>query len=312
MTEFGFIESIKKAFGNIPAHGFEGIGDDCAVLALDDGTALVFTTDVLVEGVHFLREGASATEIGRKSLAVNISDVAAMGAEPVASMLSLALTGDAAGEWAEEFMTGYRELSERYGVALVGGDTSKSNAGITVNVVAIGRVKSENIKRRSAARAGDAVMVGGELGASAEGLKDILSGRFDTVNARIHKNPVPQVAEGAWLGCRREVHAMMDLSDGLASDIVHILKASGVGAEIDADRIPAVSDIGTAVCGGEDYKLLFTVDRTAADDLAEAFYEKFGYRPAVVGRIVESAEPEVRWLERGSEISPYWSGFTHF
>lgn len=312
MTEFGFIDNIKKAFADIPAHGFEGIGDDCAVLPLGDGTSLVFTTDVLVEGVHFLRTGASAAEIGRKSLAVNLSDVAAMGAQPVASLLSLALSEDAAGEWAAEFMNGYRELSGRYGVPLVGGDTSRSGSGVTVNVTAIGRVRSECVKRRSAARTGDIVAVGGRLGASAEGLRDILAGRYDTEYAAIHKNPTPQIAEGVWLGSRTEVHAMMDLSDGLASDLGHILKVSGVGAVVDTERIPAVTDLHTAVCGGEDYKLLFTVSRDDFGRLASDFREKFGYEPFAVGEIVASEECSVEWRENNKRITPDWHGFSHF
>ena len=312
MSEFGFIESIKRSFASIPAHGFEGIGDDCAVLLVSDGEALVFTADVLMEGVHFLRSAAAAAEIGRKSLAVNLSDVAAMGAEPVASLLSLALPADAAGEWADGFMEGYREMSERYGVPLVGGDTSASKSGVAISVTAIGRVRSEHIKRRSAARAGDAVMVCGELGASAEGLRDILAGRTDTENARTHKNPEPQVREGAWLGRRAEVHAMMDLSDGLASDLGHILKDSGVGARIETECIPAVSDIGTAVCGGEDYKLLFTVAADKAAGLADDFAAEFGCRPSVVGHIVASEEPRIEWTEGGRTIRPAWRGFSHF
>lgn len=312
MTEFGFIESIRKSFEGVPSHGFEGIGDDCAVLPLDDGSALVFTTDVLVEGVHFLRTAASAAEIGRKSLAVNLSDVAAMGASPVASMLSIALTDDAAGEWADEFMAGYRELSERYSVPLVGGDTSKSKSEVTINVVAIGRVRRENIKRRSAARAGDIIVVGGVLGGSAEGLKDILAGRFDSENARIHKNPEPQVELGCWLGSRTEVHAMMDLSDGLASDLRHILKASGVGAVVDVEKIPAVSDVGTAVCGGEDYKLLFTVSKAEFQQFAQSYCEKFGSQPFAIGRIVASEQHSIEWFENGKPINPEWTGYSHF
>ncbi|MCH5330503.1 MAG: thiamine-phosphate kinase [Alistipes sp.] len=312
MTEFGFVESIKKMFGEIPQRGFEGIGDDCAVLPVGDGTALVFTTDLLVEGVHFLRSAASAAEIGSKALAVNLSDVAAMGAVPVATMLSLALTDDTAGAWAEEFMCGYRARSSRWSVPLVGGDTSKSLSGVMVNVVAIGRARIECLKRRSAARNGDAILVCGALGASAEGLKDILNGDFETENACIHKNPTPQIEEGIWLGGRREVHAMMDLSDGLASDLEHILKASHVGARIDTECIPCVSDLKTAVCGGEDYKLLFTMRHSAVNRLRSEFAEEFGYAPAVIGTITKSQSNRPEWFADGKPIEADWQGFTHF
>ena len=139
MTEFGFIDSIRRLFAELPDNGFEGIGDDCAVLPLGDGTSLLFTADLLTEGVHFLRAATSARELGRKSLAVNLSDIAAMGARPVATLLSLALPADAEDAWTAEFTEGYRELSARYGAALVGGDTTRSAGGITINVTAIGR-----------------------------------------------------------------------------------------------------------------------------------------------------------------------------
>ena len=139
MTEFGFIDKICARFAELPLNGFEGIGDDCAVLPVADGDALLFTADLLNEGVHFLRRATSARELGGKALAVNLSDIAAMGGRPVATLLSLALPPDAGETWAEEFMEGYRALSERYGVALVGGDTTRSGQGITINVTAIGR-----------------------------------------------------------------------------------------------------------------------------------------------------------------------------
>ena len=169
MTEFGFIDSIRRLFAELPDNGFEGIGDDCAVLPLGDGTSLLFTADLLTEGVHFLRAATSARELGRKSLAVNLSDIAAMGARPVATLLSLALPADAEDAWTAEFMEGYRELSARYGAALVGGDTTRSAGGITINVTAIGRAPDAHVKRRDAAREGDVVFVAGELGASGAG-----------------------------------------------------------------------------------------------------------------------------------------------
>ena len=233
MTEFGFIDRIKDLFATLPDNGFEGIGDDCAILPVGGGESLVFTTDMLAEGVHFLRAATSSRELGRKSLAVNLSDVASMGARPVATLLSLSLPDDATGTWAEEFMQGYRELSQEFGVTLAGGDTTRSAAGITINVTAIGRAADTHIKRRSGARPGDVIFTAGALGASGTGLRDILAGRYDTPAAAVHRNPRPQVAEGVWLGQRHEVHAMMDISDGLASDIRHIMERSGVGAAID-------------------------------------------------------------------------------
>ncbi|MDE7123505.1 MAG: thiamine-phosphate kinase, partial [Alistipes sp.] len=250
--------------------------------------------------------------LGGKALAGNLSDVAAMGARPVATLLSLALPAAAAGAWAEEFMEGYRALSARYGVTLAGGDTTRSESGITINVTAIGRCAVRCIKRRCDARAGDTVLVGGELGASGAGLRDLLAGRYDTPLAAAHRNPHPQVDEGAWLGEREEVHAMMDLSDGLASDLRHILDRSGVGAAIDTERIPvaAGADLRTAACGGEDYKLLLTAEASAAEGLVAAFRDRFGAPLYPIGRIV--AGDGLEWLRDGLPVALDWQGFRHY
>ena len=274
MTEFGFIASIKTLFAPLPDNGFEGIGDDCSVLSVGGGESLVFTADLLTEGVHFLRTATSPRELGRKSLAVNLRDVAAMGARPVATLLSIAHQADAANAWAAEFMLGYRELSVEFGVTLAGGDTTRSLSGLTINVSAIGRAADAHLKRRSDARPGDVIFTAGELGTSGAGLQDILAGRCDTPAAAVHRNPQPQVAEGIWLGSRPEVRAMMDLSDGLASDLKHILDRSGVGAEVAVEQIPAApgADVRMAACSGEDYKLLLTAAPEAAAPAANNNY----------------------------------------
>ena len=313
MSEFGLIEHIARLFADADHQGWEAIGDDCTVLPIGGDEALAITTDMLVEGVHFLRDATSARELGRKALAVNLSDVAAMGLPAVATLLSVALPKDAGEEWAKEFISGYHSLSKEQGVALVGGDTTASEDKVVINVVAIGRGPLSNVKRRSAARVGDAVYVGGRLGASAIGLKDILSQKYDTPYAEQHRLPVAQCAEGAWMGARKEVHAMMDLSDGLASDLCHILRASQCAAEIIVEQIPAVDgDVESAVCGGEDYKLLFTVESDVVEDFEHDFEVQFGYRPYCIGRIIESVQPEIIWLNKGERITPQWRGFTHF
>ena len=310
MTEFGLIDKIAAMCGRLPDNGWEGIGDDCAVMPSGSESTVV-TADMLVEGVHFLRHAATAREIGRKSLAVNLSDVAAMGARPVATVLSIAIPEDAAGEWVEQFMEGYTELSAEYGVALVGGDTTASKSGVVVNVTAFGTAPAANIKRRSAAVAGDIIAVSGRLGGSGAGLRDILAGHYDTEAARIHMNPTPQVAEGQWFGSLKAVHAMMDISDGVASDLRHIMERSGVGAEVELDAVPADSDLRTALCAGEDYKLLLTV---AADEfyaVAAGFESRFGRPLYDIGRITACAGT-LRWLRNGVESDDDFQGFTHF
>ena len=296
-------------FGSLPHHGFEPIGDDCTVLSMGD-EALVMTTDMLIEDVHFLRFASSAEEVGHKSLMVNISDVAAMGAKPVATLLSIALPESAQGEWAERFMRGYHEASQREGVALVGGDTTASKDKIAINVVAIGRAPMKNIKRRSEAKVGDVVAVTGKLGISSKGLVDIMFGDLNTAAAKHHRLGQARTAEGAWLGARSEVHAMMDISDGIASDIKHIMELSKVGAEIHIDKIPTDYDIRFATTGGEDYELLLTVDANRFDSLAEEFSIATETTLTKIGTITESNT--LSWLENGAPADIELKGFTHF
>ena len=315
--EFDFIEDIRNLFARVPNNGFEGIGDDCSVLPIGGDEALVFTSDMLNEGIHFLTDKSTAYQIGYKSLMVNVSDVAAMGTTPVATVLSLALPEERFGEWSEEFMKGYYAASKKYGVALVGGDTTKSESGVCVNVTAIGRAPLGNIKRRSAAEVGDVVMVTGKLGASAAGLRDVLEGKLDTKNAKIHLMPEALVAEGKWLGEQPEVHAMMDISDGIASDLQHILDNSKKGAVV--KRVPVAEDatISDAFGGGEDYELLFTVDKHKADELAQRFEAKFGKPLYNIGRVVK---PNGDCYEIGIEqedgsivhSTAGWGGYHHF
>ena len=195
-------------------------------------------------------------------------------------------------------------------MALVGGDTTASRSGITINVTAIGRVRDDRIKRRSDARPGDTILVGGALGESAAGLRDLLDGRCGTPLAAVHRNPVPQVEEGCWLSARPEVRAMMDLSDGLASDLRHIMERSGVGAEIDLERIPTPVDLRTALCGGEDYKLLLTADTAHVPALLADFRAHFGTALHPVGRITGSRS--LVWLDRGTPQPLDWQGFRHY
>lgn len=319
MDEFTLINRIQAQFSGLLAQGMEGIGDDCAVLPTTDGQALVLTTDLLTEGVHFLLDGICPRELGAKSLAVNLSDVAAMGAAPVGSLLAVALPAKEhfsgsrkkwnPEQWISDFMEGYHALSEQFGVPLLGGDTSASASGITISVTAIGRTPLSNLKRRSAARVGDSICVAGELGASATGLQQLLANRPDTDYVAAHRNPIPQVLEGQWLGGRTEVHAMMDLSDGLASDLRHILRLSAVGATIELSQVPRPAGVSlkAAVAGGEDYKLLFTCANS--DALSADYQIRFGVPIYRIGTITEG--PELVWLMNGEKYSRGFKGYSH-
>ena len=314
--EFDFIASVREMFADMPKRGFEGIGDDCAVLPMGD-EALVFTSDMLNEGIHFLADKSTAYQIGYKSVMVNISDVAAMGAKPVATLLSLALPEERFGEWSEDFMKGYYAASKKYGVKLVGGDTTKSESGVCVSVTAIGRAPNANIKRRKGAKVGDVVMVTGELGASAAGLRDVLAEKLRTRNAKIHLMPEAQVLEGEWLGKQEAVHAMCDISDGVASDLQHILDESKKSAIVSALPVAKGAKWSDAFGGGEDYKLLITVDKSQAEELAKRFERKFGAPLYNIGRItkpncdvyhigIEQDNGEVLYSSAG------WGGYSHF
>lgn len=317
--EFDFIDSVREMFRAVPDNGFEGIGDDCSVLPIGGDEALVFTSDMLNEGVHFLTERSSAYQIGYKSLMVNISDVAAMGATPVATLLSLALPKERFGEWSKEFMRGYYEASKRYNVKLVGGDTTKSDTGVCISVTAIGRAPMANIKRRSAAKVGDVIAVTGKLGASAVGLRDVLNGKTETENAKIHLMPEAQIAEGGWLGKQGAVHAMCDISDGIASDLQHIVDESRVSAVVVERSLPIAegATLEDALCGGEDYKLLLTVEESLADDLSKRFEREFGTPLYSIGRVVK---PNYDVYQIGIEqedgkvlySSVCWGGYHHF
>ncbi len=309
MTEFGFIDEIKRLITPLPTNGYEGIGDDCAVMPIGDGEALLYTQDMLIERVHFLREATSPYDLGHKSLAVNLSDVAAMGARPTATLLSLSIPAELSGEWIEEFMRGYRDLSLLHGVALIGGDTTASLGDLAINVTAIGRAACDNIKRRSTALAGDIIATTGYLGGSGEGLADILRGEYNTPYATLHKRPMPRIDEGVWLGEKEAVHSMMDISDGVASDLRHILRASNVGAEVELSQIPTSVSVERALTAGEDYELLLTIATDEFDEIAAEYLTRFNAPLYPIGKVV--AGENIVWLKDGAHTELQQSGFTH-
>lgn len=313
--EFGFIEYIRNRF-SVPA-GMLGIGDDCAIMPCGEGE-IIYTTDMLFEGVHFLRNAASPEDIGWKSLAVNLSDIASMGGVPEATFLSIALPKDARGDWAERFIDGYAELSDKFGVTLLGGDTTSSLRDIVINVGVIGRIPKGKAIKRSGAKPGHGIYVTDNLGDSAAGLKAILNNweRTPGVESLIlsHLKPMPRLKEGHALMKTGVVGAMMDVSDGIASDLRHILKASGVGAEIALDKIPVsghLKDIckrfdqdpyALAIGGGEDYELLFT----APSDI-EGMVDFPVYR---IGEIVPG--DALVWRKNGRNVEMDVVGYRHF
>ena len=335
LGEFGFIARMARPFLDGLPKGVRGIGDDCAVLPWTKSESLIVTTDMLIEDRHFIRRRAAARDLGYKALAVNLSDIAAMGGRPKWALLSIGIPEGVGLDWLDEFYRGWREAARPSGVKLVGGDTTKSPDKIVINVVVGGTVRTGRAKLRSAARAGDVVAVTGKLGDSGGGLKVLLGeggesrpgeggvARDEARLVRTHHRPRPHLEEGEWLGARAGVRAMMDVSDGIDSDIRRIMEQSGVGARIELEKLPVSAElrrvaerrgfdpVETAAAGGEDYCLLVTVDKAKFAAAAAAFRRRFGRPLFAVGEITPKSAG-LRYFRGGLEVVFSARGFDHF
>jgi thiamine-monophosphate kinase len=287
-----------------------GVGDDCALLRPDAGIELALTTDMLVQGRHFL-PGAEPQSLGHKALAVNLSDLAAMGAGPRWALLALSLP--AADEaWLAGFSQGFLELAERYGVELIGGDTTRG-AQLTIAVTAIGEVPSGGALYRSGARPGDELWVSGELGGASLAL---IHPEIAPAAQRLHR-PEPRIELGERL--RGLAHAAIDISDGLAGDLQHILVRSGVAALVSFEAIPRLPAFSTLdnpqlereclLSGGDDYELLFTASPKRRADV-EALGRELNVPLTRIGRI-EAGEPRLQVLDARGRPVAHKGGFDH-
>jgi thiamine-monophosphate kinase len=304
--EFSLIEIIRgTALGRRDIT--LGIGDDGAVLRVPRGRELVVVMDTMVEGVHFPR-GTAAADVGWKALAVNLSDLAAMGAEPAWATLALTLPKPDA-TWVRAFARGFAALAKRHGVALVGGDTTRGP--LTITVQAHGFVPPRRALRRDGAKSGDAIFVSGTLGDAAAGLANpgnkVLRARLD--------RPTPRVALG--LALRGLASAAIDVSDGLAADLGHVLDASGVGATLELDALPGSAALRAAVPdakarralqlgGGDDYELCFTVSSRRVAQIA-AIARKLRLPLTRIGTI-----ERMRGLRDAARRTLPRSGYSHF
>lgn len=239
-----------------------GIGDDCAVLRPRTGEELVVTTDLTLEGTHFLLDRHEPRSVGHRCLARGLSDVAAMGARPLAAFLSLAIPGNTPQKWIDEFLSGFLALADRYDTTLAGGDVSQSCSGIVADVMVIGSMKRGRALLRSTARPNDIIYVTGWLGGSAATLETLLAGKEPPRSecAQRHFYPEPRLGVGDFLAKRKLARSMIDCSDGLSVDLRHICEESGVGAIINRELIPVApgASLEQALHGGEDYELIFT------------------------------------------------------
>ncbi len=298
-----------------------GIGDDCAVLRLPPGRESLVTTDFSLEGIHFRRDWHPPASVGHRCLARGLSDVAAMGGDPLAAFLSLALPRDLPQAWVGKFLTGLIGLAERFGVTLAGGDTAESPNGILADIVVVGTVPKGKAILRSGARPGDRIYVSGELGGSAAALQWIRSQRTTKEPKRKlnpaqyprHFFPEPRIKLGRMLREKGLASAMIDTSDGLSTDLTHICEESGVGAEVEAEAIPRARvgkplhavDLELALHGGEDYELLFTApqNRTIPSRIA-------GVPITQIGRITRTRKVLLINDGAGRKLEP--RGWEHF
>lgn len=297
MRETTLIQKIRSFAGRTPSNEqmVAGIGDDCAILRPSPGHDFVFTTDFTIEERHFTRASHTGSEVGSKSLARSLSDLAAMGAEPVFCTVSLAMPAGLSSDWFDDFYQGLTDTAREYNIMLAGGDLAQSDK-VVVDVMCCGRVPRGAALLRSGARPGDAIYVTGALGTSALGLE-----RKEGDAWRRHKRPVPRIAIG--LALRGAATSAMDLSDGLSLDLRRLCDESNVGAEIRSPLpIAEGATLRQALHGGEDYELLFTApaESIVADHIAGVAVSKIGIITAEPGKITYE----------GDTLEPL--GFDHF
>lgn len=325
LGEFGFIERFSKLFTQGLPRGVMGIGDDAAVFPVTDEKAMLVTTDMMVENEHFLLEKSAPEELGYKSLAVNLSDIAAMGGTPAYAFLSVGIPSSISVEWFDKFFMGLKELADETSTLLLGGDTSKADK-LTINIVVIGKARVNHVKYRSNGQSGDILCLTDIVGDSAAGFKvlenDLPAGKDCQYLKMRHFMPRPQVEEGIWLARQPGVHAMIDVSDGVSSDVKHILKASGKGADLFIDDLPlseTMKNIANtyhwdiyemALNGGEDYVLLFSVGRNYIDRVAKDYEAAFN-KPFYQVGVLNDHTGKLNFVGSREGID-YQGGFDHF
>ncbi len=299
LGEFGLIERIAGRVSR--GSGVRiGIGDDAAAFEPASGYLSLVTTDMLVEGVHFDLSLCDPASLGRKALAVNLSDVAAMGGVPRHFLLSLAVPPRIPVEFLDDFVAGMLAMGERFEVSLIGGDTSSANSSLVISITVIGEQSPALVVPRSGARPGDLIFVTGTLGDSSLGFALLKAGEREGAAVTRHLDPMPRVREGMMLAEAGIPSAMIDISDGLLADLGHILDLSGVGARLRLQDLPLSTEYlekcpahtqdiySFPLCGGEDYELLFTAS-PARVPLLRRVTEETGTVVTAIGEITSAA-----------------------
>jgi thiamine-monophosphate kinase len=327
--EFGLIARLRQRLSVRGAEIAQSIGDDCAALLTSGDKRLLVTTDMLVENVHFRLDFGTTRQLGWKTLAVNISDIAAMGGTPTAAVVGLGLTDALTVEFVDELYAGMEECADNFGVSIVGGDTVKSPTALTLIVTLLGEVEPEYLTLRSGAKPGDALLVTGYIGDSAAGLELLLRPEVvvpSDVREQLviaHLSPQPRVAEMRAAVATGAVHAAIDLSDGLNGDLRHVAEESHVGAEVDADALPISPEclaaatalnrnlLEFALSGGEDYEILMAVAAAKQEDVMRAIREKTGTPVACIGRVTERSGT-LTLCDAQGRTSALGKGYEHF
>lgn len=326
--EFGFIKTISNGCLIRPQNVLKAIGDDAAAFIQENEEVTLVTTDLLVERVHFLRNTTSGFNLGYKALAVNLSDIAAMGGNAGETFISIAIPDDCPIDYLKDLYRGIKTLAGEFDVNILGGDTTSSKTDLIINICVTGSVPENEILYRNTAKCGDIIVSTGFLGDSRAGLHLILNEvKTDTeelknlVNA--HILPRPHLKEGRFLARQNCVNAAIDVSDGLSSDIGHIARESNVGVRLFFEKIPVSQNLKQfcsqfgfkpveyALTGGEDYTLLCTVSPGKADNIAKDYFKRFKQPLYLIGEITDPGPMELVY-PNGQTKTFKPSGWDHF
>jgi thiamine-monophosphate kinase len=319
--EFEFINWLRSQKFNHPINLIAGIGDDAAIFLSLVNQETLISTDLLAEDIHFKLDFTPADLLGHKTLAVNLSDIAAMGGQACYFLLSIARPKTLSDSFLTELLTGMLALAQTHQVTLIGGDTSASSNKLFLNVTILGECPPGKAIRRSGAKAGDEIYLTGQIGASALGLELLQKGKrlidnnltdIEKLALLAHLKPEPRLAFGKALGVENIATSMIDISDGLSSDLGHICQESQVGAAINLTSLPIfpTASLNQALNGGEDYELLFTISPENSTKLRE-LAKLFPDLPITeIGIITSDLD---RWLIEGERKTPLLAkGYDHF
>ena len=327
--ELGLIEKIRQIVAKKSFPVVIGIGDDAAVIDTSADRQTLITTDVLVEEIHFKMDYFTYEQLGYRAMAANLSDIAAMAGNPEFAVVSIAITNTIAVSDIEKLYTGMKKLADRYNVVIIGGDTTRSKYGMFINIALIGSVQKGKYTTRSNAQIGDGIYITGNLGGSFAGMKLLSSKvkaalKYESQLKERHLAPNPRISEAQYLCEHILLNSMIDVSDGLASELNHICRCSNVGATIDENLIPlepgieelasqcGESAIDYALTGGEDFELVFTARMGNVEHIKKDFEQKFKLALTKVGQIVEAKYGITMSTSAGNRIPLDYKGWNHF